>query len=127
MIGMDKLIKFIFDIVIAILLMFGTVLIYFGLRTESVVRTMDSMITEEFLTRIKKDGHLHHREYEDYLHRLSFTGTIYELQFEHKYNIWEPHEDFGGDHGSPKSSLYRQKYLPLQGGDNKPPRSDRPN
>ncbi len=87
---MDKLIKFIFDIVIAILLMFGTVLIYFGLRTESVVRTMDSMITEEFLTRIKKDGHLHHREYEDYLHRLSFTGTIYELQFEHKYNIWEP-------------------------------------
>ncbi|MGF7142534.1 hypothetical protein HNQ56_000952 [Anaerotaenia torta] len=87
---MDKLLKFIFDIVIAIVLMFGAVLIYFGLRTESVIGTMDTMITEEFLTGIKKNGCLEHDQYEEYLHRLSLTDTIYDLRFEHEYSIWEP-------------------------------------
>ena len=86
----DKLFKFIFDIVIAIIIMFGAVLIYFGLKTEKVIGTMDSMITEDFLTEMKKDSRLNYVEYEDYIRQLSMTGTVYDLQFEHKYNIWEP-------------------------------------
>jgi hypothetical protein len=86
----DKLLKFIFDLVIAIIIMFGAVLIYFGLKTEKVIGTMDSMITEDFLTEMKKDSSLNYVEYEDYIQQLSMTGTVYDLQFEHKYNIWEP-------------------------------------
>jgi hypothetical protein len=87
---MDKIGDFIFDIIIAILIVFIAVLIYFGLRTETVIKTMDSEVSENFLSDIKKKGSFTTDDYENFMYKLSITGVLYDVNFEHKYHITEP-------------------------------------
>lgn len=87
---MDKLATFIFDLVIAVCIIFISVLIYFGLRSETVIKTLDNEITEDFLSEIKENGSMSPEDYERFLQKLSYTDVLYDISFEHKYKVIEP-------------------------------------
>ena len=87
---MDKLLTLIIDLFITISICFLAVLIYFGLRTESVIKAMDQETVENFITDIKENGSMTTNDYENFLTRLSLTGILYDISFEHKYCIFEP-------------------------------------
>lgn len=87
---MDKLAAFIFDFVIAVFVVFISVLIYFGLRSETVINTLDNEITEDFLSEIKENGSMTPKDYESFLQKLSYTDVLYDISFEHKYKVTEP-------------------------------------
>jgi hypothetical protein len=87
---MGKIASFLFDFVIAIGIIFFSVLLYFGLRMESVIKTIDNEITEEFLSEVKETGVLTPYNYESFLEKLSFTNVLYDISFEHRYKVTEP-------------------------------------
>lgn len=74
----------------AILIVFAGVFIYFGLRNETVVKTLGTQSTKEFMTDIKEHGYFTLEEYENYMEQLSMTNSIYNVEFEHSYKIIEP-------------------------------------
>ena len=87
---MDKLMTLIFDIVVAVIITLVSVLIYFGLRSEAVISTMDAEITENFLSETKEKGSITTSDYENYIYQLSLTGVIYEVLIEHRFRNLEP-------------------------------------
>lgn len=87
---MDKLIALIFDIVIAVIISFVAVVIYFGLRSEPVIRAMDQEITENFLSDMKEKGSMTTTDYEKFMYKLSLTGILYDVFLEHKFSVLEP-------------------------------------
>ena len=70
--------------------MFITVAIYFGLRTETVIKIIGESITNNLISEVKKDGYLTLEEYETYMDKMSLTATLYDIQFEHTYQVQEP-------------------------------------
>ncbi len=87
---MSKIIELIFDLFVAMVILFLSVFLYVGLRTETIVISMDKESTSEFLTDIKKNAYITSEDYERYLERLSLTGNLYDIQFEHNYTVYEP-------------------------------------
>lgn len=87
---MEKILAYVIDIIIAILIIFAAVFLYFGLRTETVVKTLGTHTTKEFITDIKKNGYFTLNEYETFVDRLSLTNAIFNIDFEHKYKLLEP-------------------------------------
>ncbi len=87
---MEKILAYVIDIIIAILIIFAAVFLYFGLRTETVVKTLGTHTTKEFITDIKKSGYFTLNEYETFVDRLSLTNAIFNIDFEHKYKLLEP-------------------------------------
>lgn len=91
---MDKIWGYVIDIFIAILIIFASVTIYFGLRTEMLMKTLGKNITEDFMEEAKKDGYITVDEYDDFTEKLSLTDAIYDISLEHKYNVLEPEYRF---------------------------------
>lgn len=87
---MEKMLAYVIDIIIAILIIFASVFLYFGLRMETVVKTLGTHTTKEFMTDVKKHGYFTLDEYENYIGRLSLTRSIYNIDFEHTYKLLEP-------------------------------------
>ena len=87
---MDKILAFIIDVIIAVMILLLAVQIYFGLRTESVIQTLDEEIEEDFLTDTKEQGVLTVDGYEKFLYKLSLTGSVYEVLFQHIHPVYEP-------------------------------------
>ena len=86
----DKIWGFLSDIIIAIAVMFIVVFVYFGLRTETVIRSIDTIAIEELQTAAKKNGYITRDDYENYIERLSSTNILYDVSLEHHYTILEP-------------------------------------
>jgi hypothetical protein len=87
---MNKIMEFIFDLIVVMVILFLSVFLYFGLRTETVILSMDKESTNEFLENIKKNAYFTQEDYERYLERLSLTDNLYDVQFEHNYTVFEP-------------------------------------
>lgn len=91
---MNKAWTYIIDIFIGVLIMFVAVAIYFGLRTETVMKSMYDEITEEFVNSVKKNGVITIADYEGYMERMGTGNNLFDISFEHKYKILEPEYRF---------------------------------
>lgn len=87
---MNKILEFIVDFSAAILIIFLSVMIYFGLRVEAIVAITGQNVVEEFLSDTKKNGYITVEDYENFIGKLSLTGILYDVKFEHKYIVVEP-------------------------------------
>lgn len=91
---MSKIWTIVIDLLIAILIIVVSVLVYFGIRTESVVKTAANNKIDTFITDIKKKGYLSQRDYEGLINSLSFSDILCDIEFEHKHEIYEPEYRF---------------------------------
>ena len=91
---MNKVWESIFDVFVGILIMFISVTVYFGLRTESVIKSMYEGITEEFVTDVKRSGVFTLEDYEKYMERMGLGNSLFNISFEHRYKIYEPEYRF---------------------------------
>lgn len=91
---MDKIWTFIIDILIAIMILFVSVAVFFGFRTESVIKSLGTDIVNDFAGEIKKDGYLTVDDYETYIEKLSITDALFDITLEHKYSMSEPEYRF---------------------------------
>ncbi len=91
---MNKVWECVIDVFIGILIMFVSVSVYFGLRTESVIKTMYEGITEEFVVDVKKNGLLTLGDYENYMERMGTGNSLFDISFEHRYKLYEPEYRF---------------------------------
>ena len=87
---LDKIWGFLFDIIVAVIVMFLVVFIYFGFRSETVISTLTKTATEDFVTDAKKNGYLSLEDYQKYMGRLSATGLFYDIDLKHTYTVLEP-------------------------------------
>lgn len=87
---MDRIWAFVIDILVAIVIVFVSVAIYFGLRTEAVMKTLATGITEDFLMEVKQNGYMSVSDYEGYMNRLSLSNALLDMKLEHVYKVHEP-------------------------------------
>lgn len=87
---MDRIWNFLIDIIIAILIMFASVTIYFGFREETMVKSMLLGTVDDFITDVRKNGYITLNNYENLYDKLSVTKEIYDITLEHTDRIWEP-------------------------------------
>lgn len=87
---MSKVWECIIDVFIGILLIFVSVSVYFGLRTESVIKSMYEDITKDFVAEVKKNGVLTLDEYESFMERMGKGKSLFNISFEHEYKVLEP-------------------------------------
>ena len=74
--------------------MFLSVAIYFGLRTETVMKTMYENITDEFTINTKRNGLITLGDYENYMEQMGLGNSLFDITFEHTYKIHEPEYRF---------------------------------
>lgn len=86
----EKVPELLFDILTLVIISFIVVLIYFGLRSETVISTADTVATDEFITDAKRNGYITKDDYENYIDRLAMTKVIYDIALEHTYTLLEP-------------------------------------
>lgn len=91
---MNKVWECVVDVFIGILIMFVSVSIYFGLRTESVIKSMYEDITDEFVADVKRSGVLTLDDYEHYMERMGTGNALFNISLEHRYKIYEPEYRF---------------------------------
>lgn len=91
---MEKVLAYIFDTIIASFIIFFAVVIYFGLRTETVMKSLGETITKDFITEVKRDGCFYAADYEKYMEELYLTGALYDICFEHIHPVTEPEYRF---------------------------------
>lgn len=91
---MDKLWAYIIDAAIAGLIIFFAVAIYFGLRTETVMKSIGKSVTEDFMTEVKRNGCITVADYEEYMGELFFTDSLYDINMEHIHSVFEPEYRF---------------------------------
>lgn len=87
---MNKTWLYIIDIFTGLLIMFVAVALYFGLRTETVMKSMYEEITEEFISDIKKTGNISIGSYEQYVEEMGTGNNLFNISYEHRYTIIEP-------------------------------------
>ncbi|MDD4112812.1 MAG: hypothetical protein PHC56_07245 [Herbinix sp.] len=91
---MSKVWECVIDTFIGVLIMFVSVSVYFGLRTESVIKSMYEGMTEEFVVDVKKNGLLTLDDYENYMERMGTGNSLFNISLEHRYKIYEPEYRF---------------------------------
>ncbi|TAH70326.1 MAG: hypothetical protein EWM47_05585, partial [Anaerolineaceae bacterium] len=91
---MNKVWEFVIDIFAGILIIFVSVTIYFGLRTETVMKSMYEGITDEFIIDVKKNGVIDIGDYEKYMTKMGMGNSLFNISFEHRYKIFEPEYRF---------------------------------
>lgn len=74
--------------------MFVAVNIYFGLRTETVMKSMYGSATNEFISSIKTNGEITLSDYERYMAKMGIGNSLFNISFEHRYKIQEPEYRF---------------------------------
>lgn len=87
---MNKIAELIFDLIVAFGMVLLSVLIYFGLRMETVVNLMGQEVVGGFLSDVKKNGYFTTDDYENFVEKLSLTNVLYNVVFEHNYETVEP-------------------------------------
>ena len=80
----------ILDFFIALVIIFIFPLLYFGLKEDTLLQTVVSIKTEEFVSDIKSDGYLTRGRYDQYLDDLAQTGLLYEVSLVHRHKLLEP-------------------------------------
>jgi len=91
---MNKVWPLIIDIFIGILIMFVCVAIYFGIRTETMKKSVIKEMVRDFLSNAKREGCITEDAYEELLDRLYLTNEIYHIELEHIHEIAEPEYRF---------------------------------
>lgn len=87
---MNKVYELMIDIAASIAILFIAVMIFFGLKTELIIKSLDKESINEFLSDAKKNGYITTNDYENFLEKLSMTGVLYDITFEHQYKVFEP-------------------------------------
>lgn len=87
---MDKVWGYVIDIFMAIIIMFVAVAIYFGLRSETVMKSIYETTTEDFITDTKRNGVITIRSYEDYIEQMGIGNNLFDITFEHTHKLFEP-------------------------------------
>lgn len=80
----------VFDIVIALIIMFLIPITYFGQKQDSITQSNLNSITYKSFSNIATSGYLTKSMYNDFLSQLNYTGTIYKVSLELKEKILEP-------------------------------------
>ncbi len=91
---MNKVWEYVIDIFVGIIIMFLSVAVYFSIRTETVMKSMYENETENFITNIKNSGILTLDDYERYMESMGTGGNLFNIDYEHRYNILEPEYRF---------------------------------
>lgn len=91
---MNKVWEIIIDIFLGIGIMFISVMMYFGLRTETVMKSVYENVTEEFITDVKENGVIKIRDYEKFIEGLGIGNNLFNVSLEHRYKILEPEYRF---------------------------------
>ena len=87
---MSKILEWILDIIAAMAIIFFAVIIYFGLKTELIIKSVDKDCMKDFLSSSKTNGYFTSEDYERLIEMLSLTRVLYDIKFEHQYKIFEP-------------------------------------
>ncbi len=87
---MNKILEMMIDFAATLTIVFISTLIYFGLKTEVLIKIMDKEIMGNFLEETQKNGYITENDYEGFIDRLSLTEVLYDVDFEHRYTIFEP-------------------------------------
>lgn len=74
--------------------MFVVVAIYFGLRTETVMKSIYESATTDFITNTKRNGVITVRDYENYMEQMGIGNTLFDITFEHTYKLFDPEYRF---------------------------------
>jgi hypothetical protein len=80
----------IIDIFAGFLIIFIGLVLYFGLRRETVMKSMYEEITEEFISNVKRSGKITIDDYEKHMERMGIGNSLFNISFEHRYTIFEP-------------------------------------
>lgn len=91
---MNKVWECIIDVFIGLLIIFVSVFIYFGLRTEAVMKAMYGDITKDFISDVKKNGVITSDDYEKYTEMMGVGNGLFNISLEHRYKILEPEYRF---------------------------------
>lgn len=91
---MNKAWVIVVDVVIGIFIILFSVMVYFGLRKESVLNSLYRKIADEFITDVKKTGVLTSFDYEKLIKKLEIGNNIFDISFEHRYKVYEPEYRF---------------------------------
>lgn len=91
---MDKIWGYLIDTFIAIIIMFVAVAIYFGLRTETVMKSIYESTTDDFITNTKRNGVITVRDYENYMEQMGIGNSLFDITFEHTHKLLEPEYRF---------------------------------
>lgn len=91
---MNKVWLYIIDIFVAILIIFISVTIYFGIRTETVMKSIYEKTTEEFIADVKKRGVIYVNDYEKFIKQMGTGNSLFNISLEHRHNILEPEYRF---------------------------------
>lgn len=91
---MNKVWTYVIDVLIGLLIMFVVVAVYYGLRTETVIKSMYEETSEEFISNIKRNGVLTLDDYERYMGRMGAGNSLLNIDYEHRYKIFEPEYRF---------------------------------
>lgn len=91
---MNKIWEIVTDIFIGIIIIFISVMLYFGLKTETVLRSFYNKNVDEFLDNVKRNGVITISDYEKFLSKMDIGGNIFDINLEHRFKILEPEYRF---------------------------------
>lgn len=74
--------------------MFLSVTVYFGIRTETVMKSLYENAAGEFIGEVKKKGAISLHDYEKFIEIMGVGGTLFDIDFEHRYKVLEPEYRF---------------------------------
>lgn len=91
---MDNIYEEIIEIIVAIAIIFLFPLIYFGQKQDSLIKTIATKESQEFVDEVRSKGYITKDMYDNYLDDLSKTGMLYEVNLEHRRHLHEPEYRF---------------------------------
>ncbi len=91
---MNKIWEIVIDLFIGIIIIFFSVMLYFGLKTETVLKSLYNKNVDEFLDNAKRKGVITISDYEKFLSKMDIGGNIFDINLEHRFKILEPEYRF---------------------------------
>lgn len=82
------------DLFICLAVMLISATVYFGLRTETVMKSIHTQITEDFLAGVKASGIITVSDYENYIDMMGIGNSLPSISLEHWYKVYEPEYRF---------------------------------
>ena len=77
------------DLFICLAVMLISATVYFGLRTETVMKSIHTQITEDFLAGVKASGIITVSDYENYIDMMGIGNSLPSISLEHWYKVYE--------------------------------------
>lgn len=91
---MENTFKKVFDIILAIIVLFIFPLLYYSQRQDTLTQQIVATDTSDFVDTVSTQGYVTRDMYEAFLKRLNATNVVYRIELEHKVLALEPEYKF---------------------------------